>query len=177
MEIIENIGRPALQLVNSLVGVSGNWDITSRNDFCRSQPFPLFLFLYEFKNFRYLLVCRSILLGLPTFLKERTKNVVNPCVNDEHEVPALIVNHLDVTAGFALSDSRDPRYQKALNFREEFGHVILAAAASLRRLTGGEDHTDAVIGVTKAIDVYLLSYAVTRGDFDSLQKSYAQARE
>ncbi len=40
LEIIDNIGRPALQLVNSLVEVSGNWDTVSRNDFCRSLCFP-----------------------------------------------------------------------------------------------------------------------------------------
>lgn len=126
---------------------------------------------------RYLVVCRSVLLGLPTFLKDGPKNVVNPHINEEHEIPALIVNHLDVAAGFVLSDPKDPRYQKTLSWREEFGHVVLAAATSLRRLTGGEDHTDAVIGVTKAMDVYLFSFAVTRGEFESLQRSYAQARE
>lgn len=90
---------------------------------------------------------------------------------------SLVVSHLDVAAGFALTDPGDPRYQKTVAWRETLGGVLLAASASLRHLTGGEDHTDAVISVTRAIDAYLLSYAVNRAEFDSLQKNYAQARE
>jgi proteasome activator subunit 4 len=45
LEIIDNIGQPALQLVNSLVEVGGNWDTVSRNDFCRSLCFPPPVFL------------------------------------------------------------------------------------------------------------------------------------
>jgi proteasome activator subunit 4 len=133
---------------------------------------------FQYRNpSRYLYACRSILLGLPTFIKENAKNVVNPCINEEHEVSSLVVSHLDVAAGFALTDPKDPRYQKTIAWRETLGSVLLAASASLRHLTGGEDHTDAVISVTRAIDTYLLSYAVNRAEFDSMQKNYVQARE
>jgi len=126
---------------------------------------------------RYLQACRSILLGLPTFTKENPKNVVNPCINEEHEVDSLVMSHLDVASGFALTDPNDPRYQKTVAWRGSLGTALLAASASLRHLTGGEDHTDAVISVTRAIDAYLLSYAVNRTEFESLQKNYGQARE
>jgi len=33
------------------------------------------------------------------------------------------------------------------------------------------------MSVVKGIDTYLLDYALGRGDFDNLQKSYATARE
>jgi len=176
LEIIDQIGKPALQIVNSLVQNSGTWDNVARNDFCRFvsilPELNPFLIVY-----RYLNACRAILIGLPTFLKENFKNVAHPCINEEHEVAALVISQLDVSAGFTLTDPKEPRYQKVLGWRTDFGRVILAASGSLRQLAGGEDHTDAVIGVTRAIDAFLLSYAVNRSEFDSLQKNYAQARE
>lgn len=35
LEIIDQVGKPALQIVNSLVQNSGTWDNVARNDFCR----------------------------------------------------------------------------------------------------------------------------------------------
>ncbi|KAF9535499.1 hypothetical protein CPB83DRAFT_841859 [Crepidotus variabilis] len=160
LEIIEKVGVPALKIVGSLVKTSSNWDSVARNDFCR-----------------YLHACRAVILGLPTFIKDAPKNVAHPCVNTETELAELIVSHLDVAAGFTLTDPKDPRYQKVLTWRQEFSEVILDAGRALRSITAGEDHTDAVIGVTRAIDTYLLTYAVSRSDFDSLQKNYAQARD
>ncbi len=87
------------------------------------------------------------------------------------------MSHLDVQAGFTLTDPNDPRYQLVVSRREQFGKVVLYAAESFRNATNGEDHIDAVIGVTRAIDTYLLSYGLSRSDFDSMQKNYAQARE
>lgn len=92
-------------------------------------------------------------------------------------MPELLVSHLDVQAGFTLTDPNDPRYQLVVSRREQFGKAVLYAAASFRNATNGEDHIDAVIGVTRAIDTYLLSYGLSRSDFDSMQKNYAQARE
>ena len=89
----------------------------------------------------------------------------------------MVVAHLDVAAGFTLTDISDARYQKAIRRREEFGRVVLRAASAFRNATNAEDHIDAVISVTRAIDTYMLSYALNRSDFDAMQKNYAQARE
>ena len=51
------------------------------------------------------------------------------------------------------------------------------APGVLRQESEGEDHIDAVIAVSRAIDVYLLEYAMTRSSFESLTKAYRQARE
>jgi len=122
-------------------------------------------------------VCRAIWGALPTFIKEQPKKVVNPCINTDHELPELLVAHLDVKAGFTLTDPNDPRFKKVVAQREQFGRTVLRAAAAFRKTTNAEDHIDAVIGVTRAIDTYLLIYGLNRSDFDSLQKNYAQARE
>ena len=114
---------------------------------------------------------------MSTFIKEQPKNVANSCLNADTELPELLVSHLDVQAGFTLTDPNDPRYQLVVSRREQFGKAILYAAESFRSATNGEDHIDAVIGVTRAIDTYLLSYGLSRSDFDSMQKNYAQARE
>jgi proteasome activator subunit 4 len=114
---------------------------------------------------------------LPTLFLEPKKEVSNPCLNADFELEELLVSPLEVRAGFALTDPHDPRYQKVVKQRLHFGNVVQRAASALRRNTGGEDHIDAVLGVAKAIDVFLLDYGLGRSQFDALQKNYAQARE
>lgn len=80
-------------------------------------------------------------------------------------------------AGFALSDPGERRHQTAYNQRLRLGRVLHSAAVALKQEHEGEDHIDAVMSVVKGIDTYLLDYALSRGDFDNLQKSYATARE
>lgn len=109
-------------------------------------------------------------------MKEPKKDVPNQYLYDT-ETFDLLVTPLDVQAGFTLSDPADPRYQKASSCRTKFGQVALVAARALRQKREGEDHIDAVISVSKAIDVYLLDYGLSKSHYDSLQKSYATARE
>ncbi|KAF8807254.1 hypothetical protein BYT27DRAFT_7189352 [Phlegmacium glaucopus] len=160
LDIIEQIAQPALQMVETLIANNAKWDNVSRNDFCR-----------------YLHASRSVWIGLPTFLQEQQKDVPNPCLNEEYELPELLVSHLDVKAGFTLTDPNDPRYQKVTKSRHRFGEVVLRAAATFRSNTNGEDHIDAVIGVARAIDTYLLVYGMNRTDFDAMQKNFTQARD
>jgi proteasome activator subunit 4 len=110
-------------------------------------------------------------------LQEQQKEVPNPCLNAEYELPELLVSPLDVKAGFTLTDPNDPRYQKVAKSRHRFGEVVRHAAATFRNNTNCEDHIDAVIGIARAIDTYLLLYGMNRTDFDGLQKNYTQARE
>ncbi|CAA7258771.1 unnamed protein product [Cyclocybe aegerita] len=160
LDIIEQIAKPALQKVSTLVETSGTWNNVARNDFCR-----------------FLHACRAVWGGLPTLIKEQQKEVVNPCLNVDQELPELLVAHFDVKAGFTLTDPNDQRYQRVFRRRQQFAEVVLHAAATFRKTTNGEDHIDAVIGVTRAIDTYLLSYGMNRGEYDSMQKNYAQARD
>lgn len=125
---------------------------------------------------RYLYACRSTWGGLSTFFKEQFKEAVNPCLNDI-ELAEMIVVSLDMNAGFTLTDASDPRYQKAASYKMRYGDVCQRAAFALRQKIGSEDHIDAVIGVTRAIDTFMLGYGLNRSDFESLQKNYEQARE
>lgn len=125
---------------------------------------------------RLLYACRAIWGGLATFYQEPSKDVTNPCHSDT-DTPELIVSFLDVKAGFTLTDPDDPRYRKAVRYRKRFGSVCRRAASALRYNAEGEDHIDAVLSVTRAIDTFMMSYALSRGDFESLQKNYIQARE
>ncbi|KAJ6604293.1 hypothetical protein DFH09DRAFT_1300536 [Mycena vulgaris] len=113
----------------------------------------------------------------PAIGQEQPKDVVEPLVREDVEIAELVVTHLDVRAGFSLTDKNDPRYQKVLAHRLRFGDVVQRAASALRQNTGGEDHIDAVMGVARSIDVFLLSYAMTRGAIDALHKNYTQARD
>ncbi|KAL6304169.1 ARM repeat-containing protein [Sparassis latifolia] len=160
LEILDRIASPALDKIENLLKTAGKWDNVARNDFCR-----------------YLHAVRSIWSGLPTLYQEATKEVPNPCINVEIEVAALLVTPLDAKAGFALSDPSDPRYQAVVAHRTRFGTVIHRAAKLLQQQFEEEDHIDAIISVSKAIDVFLLEYAVTRSNFDLFRKIYAQARD
>jgi proteasome activator subunit 4 len=93
------------------------------------------------------------------------------------EVERLVVQTIDVDAGFALIDPSDQRHRLAYSQRLRLGRVLHGAALALKQGHEGEDHIDAVMSVVKGIDTYLLDYALNRGDFDNLQKSYATARE
>lgn len=126
--------------------------------------------------YRSLHICRAVWGGLSTFYRELPKEVSQPCLN-ESEIPELIVPFLDVNAGFTLVDPNDSRLQKAAAYRLRYGDLCQHAAAVLQQNTANEDHIDAVIGVARAIDTYMLGYALNRSDFDSLQKNYSQARE
>ena len=125
----------------------------------------------------YLHAARSVWGGLPTFLLLGDKDVVNPCLNEDIEVPALLVTPLDVKAGFVLTNPQDPQYKRAIAHRSRFGQIVHRASNVLRQESEGEDHIDAVIALSRAIDVYLLEYAMTRSSFESLTKSHRQARE
>ncbi|KAJ7071512.1 hypothetical protein C8F01DRAFT_1110832 [Mycena amicta] len=160
LEIIDRIGTPALDKVEELLATTATWDSAARNDFCR-----------------YLHACRSIWSGLPTIIKEQPKTVPQPLIRPDVEMPELLVSHLDVEAGFALKDPTDPRYQKVLAARLRFGTIVQRAAHALRQNTGGEDHIDAILGVARSIDVYLLTYAVARTTVEALHKNYTQARD
>ena len=92
-------------------------------------------------------------------------------------MPELILSHLDMKCGFALSNPEDPRYQNVLDLRERYGQVVLRAASLLRQNASGEDHIDALITVTRAVDTYLLGYCASRGQYEALQKSYKSSRE
>jgi len=125
---------------------------------------------------RLLHACRAVWGGLATFYQDPPKEVTNLCLNDT-EAPELIVSFLDVKAGFTLTDPDDPRYHKAVRYRKMFGEVCRRAASALRYNAEGEDHIDAVLSITRAIDTFMMGYALNRGDFESLQKNYTQARE
>lgn len=127
--------------------------------------------------YSYLHIARSAWQGLPTLCKEPPKNVVETGLNPDSEVERLIVETIDVQSSFVLTDREDQRYQIAFGQRLRLGRVIHDAALALKQEHEGEDHIDAVLSVVKGIDTYLLDYALSRGDFDNLQKSYATVRE
>ncbi|ETW87560.1 hypothetical protein HETIRDRAFT_469691 [Heterobasidion irregulare TC 32-1] len=160
LEILDHIVAPALAKVEVLLEKSSAWTSIDRNDFCR-----------------YLQVSRSAWTGLYTLFQEGPKEVAQSNLDDSTEVEALVVSPLMVQAGFALSDPADPRFKRAVAHRERMGHLIHRAATALGHGYEGEDHIDAVLSVAKAIDVYLLGYAMGKSDFDNLQKNYTQARD
>ncbi|KAF4605508.1 hypothetical protein EYR40_004292 [Pleurotus pulmonarius] len=160
IEILDTVLSPAMDKVDALIESAPRWDSIERNDFCR-----------------YLHACKAIWNGLPTLLEEGQKEVANSGLYDEIESMELSMIPLSLNAGFVLTDPKDPRYQHVSALRGRFATIIKKASSTLRQRTEGEDHTDAVIGVVKAIDSYLLDYGLNRGTYESLSTSYSQARD
>ncbi|KAI0275116.1 hypothetical protein BC834DRAFT_851157 [Gloeopeniophorella convolvens] len=160
LEILDKIVSPSLDKVEALLPTASTWNGVSRNDFCR-----------------YLHIARSAWQGLPTLCKDQAKDVVESGLNKDYEVERLVVQTIDVRAGFSLTDPADSRYQLAYGQRLRLGRAIHNAALALKQEHEGEDHIDAVLSVVKGIDIYLLDYAMSRGDFDNLHKNYTTARE
>lgn len=178
LEILDRIAALALDNIEHLLESAGHWDNVARNDFCRYVYHVVLHGCRGTKTYnRYLHHVRSMWSGLPTMFLEGTKKVDHPHLYDDLELDELLVKPVQVQAGFVLQDPSDPRYQKVVAHRTRFGQVIHRAAVALRQQQEGEDHIDAVISVSKAIDVYLLEYAMTRTSFDSLQKTYTITRE
>lgn len=98
-------------------------------------------------------------------------------MKDSECIPDLIPTVLSVKAGFALTDPQDPRYQSVLKHRMKYGQLVHAAAVALQGNGESEDQVDAIVGVAKAIEVYLLEYAVTQSSYISLAKNYHMAKE
>ncbi|KAF5337321.1 hypothetical protein D9611_003207 [Ephemerocybe angulata] len=160
LEILDRIEKPALDVIESLLDKTANWDNVSRNDFCR-----------------YLHAARSVWLGLSSFIKLPPVEVVNPLIIDKFEMPEMMISSLDLECGFPLSDPSDARWQKTMAYRERYGNIVLRAASLLRQNAGGEDHADALMTVTRSLDTHLLNYCQARGDFDSLQKTFRTSRD
>ncbi|KAI0322307.1 hypothetical protein OF83DRAFT_1161297 [Amylostereum chailletii] len=159
-EILESLVSPALDKIERLLETAGTWDSVARNDFCR-----------------YLHFCRSAWGGLPTFFKEGPKTTIHPGLNLEVEVEELVIATPNVEAGFALTNFEDPRYRKAVKYRERFGSVVHRAAQALSQNHEGEDHIDAVLSVARSIEVYLLDYAMSNDEFAKMQRAYNQAKD
>ena len=167
--------------IEALLPSAGSWGGVARNDFCRRAliyfPFVSSKRVDDLQYGRYLHIARSAWQGLPTLYKEPPKNVVETGLNSDSEVERLVVQTIDVRAGFTLTDPTDWRYQMAHSQRQRLGRIAHNAASALKQGYEGEDHIDAVLSVVKAVDAYLLDYALGRGDFDNLQRSYGAARE
>ncbi|KAJ7596682.1 hypothetical protein C8J56DRAFT_918063 [Mycena floridula] len=166
LQTMDQILTPALDRVESLLETSQKWDSVDRNDFCR-----------------YLSAARSFWSGLPMLIKEGIRQEANPLVHSDIECADLSVTPLDVKAGFALTNPNDPRYQKVQSSRIRFGRALQRAGSLFKLRQNGkekDEHTDAidaVLGVAKGIDVYLLEYGMNKGSFDSLQKNHVQSRD
>lgn len=120
---------------------------------------------------------RAVWAGLPTLIQEIPEKNPDPCLKEDECLADLIPTALPLKAGFALTDPQDVRYQSVLKHRARFGQLVHAAAVALQGNVESEDQVDAIIGVAKATEVYLLEYAVTQSSYLSLAKNYHMAKE
>lgn len=179
LEFLDRIVKPTVwKLEKLLEKPKSTWNSVWRNDFCRCVwilKLPLRLTIIALTG-SYLHAVRSAWNGLPTIVLEGHKDVVNPCIIEDCELPDLLAVPLTVEAGYTLTDPNDVRYQAVMVHRRQFGSVLHQASVALRE-SGAEDHIDALLAISRAIDVYLLEYGVTANAFGTLNKSYVVVRE
>lgn len=97
-------------------------------------------------------------------------------MNEDFELMEFLPTSLKVAAGFALTSPDDPLYQKFSEHKLRFGKLLHRAAEALRE-SDADDHIDAILAVSRAIDVYLLEYGITANAYSALNKSYTVVRE
>lgn len=114
--------------------------------------------------------------GLPTILLEGEKEITTPCLIEDSELAEFLPASLKVAAGFTLTSPGDPLYKRFLSHKLRFGKLLHRAAVALRE-SDVDDHIDATLAVSRAIDVYLLEYGITASAFNVLNKSYVMIRE
>lgn len=85
-------------------------------------------------------------------------------------------------AGFPVYPG-SPFYARFIKHRDAFGTFLHAASlsfhseADIQGRKSGEEHIDAVLSVIRAIDTFLLDYAVTRNSYAAQKKSYEVSRD
>jgi len=93
----------------------------------------------------------------------------------DYEIEELVIRPLLVNAGFVLSNPANPQYQALETYSQRFGAVCRDSASALRKSSGGEDHLDAVMATSRAIDAFMMDYG--RSGLDNVEKSYTRSRE
>jgi proteasome activator subunit 4 len=178
LEILDKVVQPSLDTLNKLLEVAPkDRDNIWRNDFCRYVVSIVARYERRLNSplRRRLHLVRSSWSSLSTFYLEQPKTVVNSHL-DACEIEELTARSLDVKAGFTLTDPSDPRYQSVVAHRARFADFLHRASVSLQQ-SGGEDHIDAVMSVTKGIDVYLLEYGMSRGSYQALKKNHNTVKD
>ncbi|KAG8925927.1 hypothetical protein FRC02_009341, partial [Tulasnella sp. 418] len=166
LEIMEKIISPVLTDLESLVEVPlDKRDSVWRNDFCRN-----------------LYLARSAWSGLATLFVEKEKTDGADPFDEDTVVHGLTPNFGRPKAGFALCDFNDPRHQTAVAHRERFGRFLHAASRTVLEHNepsgkASADSVDASIQLLRAIDVYLLDYAVHRDHVMSTKKTFMITRD
>jgi proteasome activator subunit 4 len=124
-------------------------------------------------------VVRSAWGGLSCFILLPSDDSTNdPYLDSTTELAILTASSVKMNAGFCVDSPKDPRYRRIIQHRDQFGSFLHRASLSLRS-TGdmGEEHIDAMLAVIRAIDTFLLDYAMSRTDYASFKKSYEVTRD
>ncbi|KAG8905939.1 hypothetical protein FRB99_007944 [Tulasnella sp. 403] len=160
LEIFGQIVNPTLDSLNDLVRVPPeDRDAVWRNDFCRMV---------------YLV--RSAWSGAASLFQEPEKTDGSPCLDPEHYIPGLNPTYVRPKTGFALTTPQDPRYAKAVAYRQQFGQFLHTAFVALTQDTSldrdSADAVDASIQLVRALDVYLLEYGISQEAFATQRRHF-----
>jgi len=125
-------------------------------------------------------VVRSAWGSLSTFISLPSDDAINdPHLDSTTELAILTASSVRMNAGFCVDSPEDPRYSRIIQHRDQFGSFLHRASLALRS-TGndmGEDHIDAILAIIRAIDTFLLDYAMSRTAYATSKKSYEVTRD
>ncbi|CAD6903121.1 unnamed protein product [Tilletia controversa] len=144
LELVQRFGMGSLAEVEQLLQVpAGQRGTLWSNTFCRK-----------------LTLARAVFTGIPSLIEL-------PNVFDGEQLSDMDTECLDfyrawtpIKAHFVLQDPSDERYQRVLQFRQQFARTVVEAAGTLQQ-TGGYEHLDDSRVVLKCISSALLHYAFT----------------
>lgn len=102
------------------------------------------------------------------------------CIEEQY-IPELSPYAYGAIAGFTLTDPADPRHQYVTGVRKFFGELLHRCAVAMNQEIGTKtdaaDSVDASLQLARALDIYLLDYAVSREALTSTQRNFASARD
>jgi proteasome activator subunit 4 len=125
-------------------------------------------------------VVRSAWGGLSTSILLPSDDAINdPYLDPTTELAILTASSVRMNAGFCVDSPEDPRYSRIIQHRDQFGSFLHRASLSLRSNSNesGEEHIDAMLAVIRAIDTFLLDYAMSRTAYASSKKLYEVTRD
>lgn len=123
---------------------------------------------------------RSAWSGCDSLILRGQKSDGDPCVDLDDFVEGLTPEFPRPKTSFVLSDPKDPRYQTVIQLRNRFGTLLHRAFVALTQEPADKDAADAVdasIQLVRALDIYLLEYAVSRDTLAAQKKFFTMTRD
>ena len=121
----------------------------------------------------------SAWLNLPNLVLIPEEPFDDPYIDGDIELEELTARSLCLMGGFPITDVGDPLYARVRGYRNDFGAFLHRAADALlfEESKVLHDQTDPILDVIRSINIYLLEYGTSPGQYNSTSSSYSSLRK